>query len=223
MRLKYLIPFLTNVEDKVDPISEGKGMQLFTDSIYKMPDNLLIPDVIPDEILNSPEKFKRLLQIDSLRTIYIEQKRIQYNDSVISTYLDSVKTNYIQQKYNEELQYKIKRITDSVKVNNYQVLRAYNERVVNAVNDSIQLVLSTLLDYAEYIDSTDISIVNMSGDASDIWLKNGDERFARVWLKNVQNDSLSVMVKSMNNRTMYMLIDDGSNFFAVQTQGFKRF
>ncbi len=203
---------IANVEDKVDLIPEGKGMQLFTSSVYKMPDNLLIPDVIPDEILNSPEKNKQLLRIDSIRTEYVEQKRIQYNDSVTAAYVDSVYNQYILQKYNKELTYQLKRITDSVKVNNYNVLRTYNEQVVNAVNDSIKLVLNTLLDYAEYVDSTDISIVNLSGDSSDILLKNGEERFARVWLKNVQNDSLSVMVKSMNKRTMYMLIDDGVTF-----------
>ena len=203
---------ISNVEDKVDLIPEGKGMQLFANSVYKMPDNMLIPDVIPDEILNSSEKYKQLLRVDSIRAVYVEQKRIQYNDSIIKAYLDSVYDKYIQQKYNEELNYQVKRITDSVKVNNYNVLRTYNEQVINAVNDSIKLVLGTLLDYAEYTDSTDISIVNLSGDSSDILLKNGDERFARVWLKNIQNDSLSVMVKSMNKRTMYMLIDDGVTF-----------
>lgn len=203
---------ISNINGKVDLIPKGKGMQLFINSVYKMPDNLLIPDVIPNEILNSPEKYKRLLQIDSLREVYIEQKRIQYNDSVITAYVASVQNQYIQQKYSKELNNRTKRILDSVKVNNYNVLRAYNERVVNSVNDSIKLVLNSLLDYADYIDSIKISMVNLSGDYSDIWLKNGDDQFARVWLKNIQHDSLSIIVKSMNKRTMYMLIDDGVTF-----------
>ena len=204
--------YLDNLDEKLNLIPEGKGMQLFANSVYKMPDIYLIPEVIPDEILNSPEKYERLLQVDSLRAVYVEQKRINYNDSLIIAYTDSVHNKYIQQKYEEELNYQIKRIKDSVKVINYNVLRTYNEQVVDAVNDSIRLILGALLDYAEYIDSTNISIVNLSGDYTDIWLKNGDERFARVWLKNVQNDSLSVMIKSMNKRMMYMLIDDGVTF-----------
>ncbi len=210
--VKLPASLISNVNEKVNLIPAGKGMQLFVNSIYKLPDNLLIPDIIPDAILNSPEKYKQLLRVDSLRAEYVEQKRIQYNDSVTAAYVDSVYNQYILQKYNEEVTSQVKRITDSVKVNNYNVLRTYNEQVTNAVNDSIKLVLNALLDYAEYVDSTDISIVNLSGDSSDIMLKNDDERFARVWLKNVQNDSLSVMVKSMNKRTMYMLIDDGVTF-----------
>ncbi len=204
--------FLANLDEKLNLIPEGKGLQLFANSVYDLPDTLLIPDVIPDAILNSPEKYKRLLQTDSIRTIYVEQKRKDYNDSLIIAYTDSLHDAYIQEKYFEELNYQTKRIEDSVKVVNYNVLRAYNEQVINSVNDSIRLVLGTLLDYAGYIDSTNISIVNLSGDYSDIWLKNGDERFARVWLKNVQNDSLSVIIKSMNKQTMYMLIDDGVTF-----------
>lgn len=197
---------------KLNLIPEGKGMQLFANSVYKMPDSLLIPEVIPDDVLNTPEKYKKLIEVDSLRAIYVEQKRINYNDSIKVAYTDSVQNEIVKQKYEEELKYQVKRIEDSVKVINYNVLRAHNEQVVNSVNDSIRLVLGTLLDYAAYIDSTNISIVNLSGDYSDIWLKNGDERFARVWLKNVQNDSLSVIIKSMNKRTMYMLIDDGVTF-----------
>lgn len=201
-----------SIDEKLNLIPAGKGMQLFVSSAYKLPDHLLIPDIIPDEILNSPEKYEQLLKVDSLRLVYIEQKRIQYNDSITLAYIDSVQNKYITELYNKELNYQLKRISDSVKVVNYDVLRSYNEQVVNAVNDSIEIVLKTLIDYADFVDSTKVSIMNLSGDISSIWLKNGDERFARVWLKNVQNDSLGVMVRSLDKRTMYMIIDDGITF-----------
>ncbi len=214
---------LANAEQRVELIPEGEGMKLFVDSVYKMPARLQIPEVIPDSLLSSPEKFAELVQKDSLRTVYIEQKRMNYNDSILAASIETAKSNYWNQKYEEELQYQSKRLRDSVKVNNFNVLRSYNEMVVNAVNDSILLVLQTLSDYADFIDSTEISIVNLSGRSSDILLKNGDERFARVWLKNVQEDSLSVIVKSVDKRTMYMVIDDGvtiSHYKPKQTKEF---
>lgn len=200
---------LTNLEERLNLIPTGRGMQLFTQSVYTMPADLQIPEVIPDSVLNSPAEFEKLVRLDSIRTAYVEQKRVNYNDSVTNVYVDSLNYVYGQRAYQEELNYQIKRFTDSVKVNNYNVLREYNESVVNSVNDSISLVLETLAQYADFIDSTNISIYNLSGDSKEIGLKSGDERFARFWLKNVQNDSLSVLVRSVGKNGMFMLIDDG--------------
>lgn len=214
---------LAAARQKVDLIPEGNGIKLFVDSVYLMPARLHMPEVIPDSVLNSPEKFAELVKKDSLRMAYIEQKRINYNDSILTTSIETAKSNYRKQKLEEELQYESKRLRDSVKVNNYNLLRAYNEMVVNAVNDSIALVLGTLADYADFIDSTEISIFNLSGRSTDIPLKTGDERFARVWLKNVQQDSLGVIVKSLDKRSIYMLIDDGvtiSHYKPKQTKEF---
>lgn len=184
-------------------------MQLFNGAVYNMPQDLIIPEVIPDSVLNSPAEFDRLVQIDSIRNIYIEQKRIHYNDSVVAAYTDSVKNAFGDKAFKQAYDYQIKRLTDSVKVNNFNVLRLYNESVVNAVNDSISAVLGTLADYADFIDSTRVTMYNLSGNSADISLKSGDEKYARFWLKNVQNDSLSVLVRSIGKRGMFMLIDDG--------------
>jgi hypothetical protein len=200
---------LTNLETKLNLIPEGKGIQLFTQSIYSMPADLQIPEVIPDSVLNSAEEFQKLVRLDSIRTVYIEQKRINYNDSITTVYVDSLTNVYGRRAYQEELNYQIKRFSDSVKVNNYNVLRDYNEAVVNSVNDSISLVLETLAQYADFIDSTRITMFNLSGNSAEIGLNSGSERFSRFWLKNVQNDSLSVLVRSVGKRGMFMLIDDG--------------
>jgi hypothetical protein len=200
---------LTNLEQKLNLIPEGKGMQLFTRSIYRMPADLQIPEVIPDSVLNSPEAFQKLVRLDSIRNVYVEQKRKIYNDSITTVYVDSLNNVYGKRAYQEELNYQIKRFTDSVKVNNYNVLREYNEAVVNSVNDSISLVFETLAQYADFIDSTRITMFNLSGNSSELGLKSGAERFSRFWLKNVQNDSLSVLVRSVGKRGMFMLIDDG--------------
>jgi len=211
------------IKEKVNLIPEGKGILLFNSGVYQMPANLEIPEVIPDSVLNSTEDFNRFLKIDSLRDAYIEQKRIVYNDSLVSDYIDSLKVNNTQQAFQQELNYQVKRLSDSVKVNNYNVLRSYNESVVSAVNDSIAAVLKTLVDYAAFIDSSEISILNYSGRKSDILLQNGNEHFARVWLKNVQNDSLSVLVRSTDKKTISMLIDDGVTFSRYKTKETKEF
>ncbi len=200
---------LENLEEKLNLVPKGKGIQLFTDSVYKMPANLIIPEVIPDSVINSPADFQKLVTIDSIRSVYIERKRVQYNDSIKSAYVDSVNNAYGKKAFEQAYSYQIKRLTDSVKVNNYNLLRLYNESVVNSVNDSISAVLGTLADYADYIDSVNVTIYNLSGNSAEIGLKSSDEKYSRFWLKNVQNDSLSVLVRNVGKRGMFMLIDDG--------------
>jgi len=214
---------ITNLDEKLKLVPAGKGIELFKYGVYTMPADLEIPDVIPDSVLNSTEDFNRLVKIDSLREAYVEQKRIAYNDSLVSGYVDSLKADYLQKEFEQELNYQVRRLTDSVKVNNYNLLRAYNETVVSAVNDSIATVLKTLVDYAGFIDSTEISILNYTGRQTAILLKNGNEYFARVWLKNIQNDSLSVLVRSTDKKTISMLIDDGVTFSRYKPKETKEF
>lgn len=214
---------LTNLDEKLNLIPKGKGIQLFTNGIYNMPTDLQIPEVIPDSIINSPDDFKRLVRKDSIRTVYIEQKRVQYNDSLKFAYTDSVRNATVQKAFQQEYNYQVKRLTDSVKVNNFNTLRLYNESVVNAVNDTISTVLATLADYADFIDSTKITMYNLSGDSSEISLKSGDEKFSRFWLKNVQKDSLSVLVRSIGKRGMFMLIDDGVTISRYKPKETKEF
>lgn len=214
---------LENLDEKLKLVPKGQGFILFKKGLFSIPANLQIPEVIPDSLLNSVDDFSRLVKTDSLREDYIEQKRIAYNDSLVSGYIDSLKADVLQKEFNQELNYQIKRLNDSVKVNNYNVLRAYNERVVTSVNDSISAILKTMIEYAGFIDSTKISILNYSGNQTDIMLKNGNEYFTRVWLKNVQNDSLSVMVRSTDKKTISMLIDDGVTFTRYKPKETKEF
>ena len=214
---------LTDLETKLNLIPKGKGLQLFTQSVYTMPADLQIPEIIPDSVLNSPEQFQKLVRIDSIRTVYVEQKRVFYNDSITAAYVDSVNNVYSKRAFEEELNYQIKRFSDSVKVNNFNVLREYNELVVNAVNDSISAVLGTLAEYADFIDSTKVTMYNLSGNSTEIGLKSSEERFARFWLKNVQNDSLSVLVRSVGKNGMFMLIDDGVTISRYKPKETKEF
>jgi hypothetical protein len=214
---------LTDLETKLNLIPNGKGMQLFIQSVYTMPADLQIPEVIPDSVLNSPEEFQKLVKLDSIRTVYVEQKRIIYNDSITAAYVDSLNNVFGKRAFEEEFNYQVKRFSDSVKVNNYNILRSYNELVVNAVNDSISAVLGTLAEYADFIDSTKVTMYNLSGNSTEIGLKSSEERFARFWLKNIQNDSLSVLVRSVGKSGMFMLIDDGVTISRYKPKETKEF
>jgi len=214
---------IASAEKEVETIPPGKGITLFNDSVYVFPDSLIIPDVIPDSVLNSPEEFDRLVKVDSIRNVFIEQKRQEYNDSVVSAHVNTVVLNYRQQKYDEGLKFRIKKYQDEVKLNNYSILTDYNNKVIAEVNDSINSVIEVLNSYADFIDTARISIINLAGESKDILLQSGNERYSRVWLKNEQNDSLRVMIKNTDKRSMQMLIDDGvtfSRFKEKQTKDF---
>ena len=214
---------IREAEKEVKQVPEGEGMTLFADSVYTFPDELYIPEVIPDSVLNSPDLFNDLVRRDSLRREYIEQKRVFYNDSVKADYISKIVSVYRAEKYNENLQYRIKRYKDEVKLSNYYTLKAYNDEVVAQVNDSIKAVLNVLMNYADHIDTMNLSLVNLYGESENILLENGAERYTRIWLKNEQNDSLAVMVKNTDKRTVQMLIDDGvtfSRFKEKQTKDF---
>ncbi|NQU53567.1 MAG: hypothetical protein HQ522_13620, partial [Bacteroidetes bacterium] len=217
------IELTTNLDEKLNLIPEGKGMQLFTDSLFTIPDSLQIPDVIPDSLLNSPENFEVLRRTDSLRNVYIDKTRSSYNESLISEYVDSITLDIRTRQFEEEFSFQTKRLSDTVRSYNYSVLKAYNDSVINSVNDSILAVLKALVDYADYIDTTHISIVNLTGESTDIRLQNGNERFTRVWLKNEQNDSIGILVKNTDKRSVQMLIDDGVTFSRYKPKNTRTF
>lgn len=217
------IELTTNLDVKLNLIPEGKGMQLFIDSLYIIPDSLQIPEVIPDSLLNSSENFEILRRTDSLRNVYIDKIRSSYNENLISEYIDSITIDIRTRQFEEELSFQTNRLYNSVRNNNNSILKVYNDSVINLVNDSILIVLKTLVDYADYIDTTHISIINLYGESTDIRLQNGNERFTRVWLKNEQNDSIGILVKNTDKRSVEMLIDDGVTFSRYKPKETKHF
>jgi hypothetical protein len=201
-----------NAKLEAPVIPPGKGMTLFSDGGYVFPDSLIIPEVIPDSVLNSPEEFQRLVKIDSLRNEYIEQKRLEYNDSITTETVTRIVEQYRQRMFDQQLRFKIKLYKDSVRLNNYSVLLAYNNRVIENVNDTIKAVIDLLTAYADYVDTTTVSVLNLDGKASDITLQNNSTHFAKMWLKNEQNDSLQLVIKSTDKKAIQLLVSDGVSF-----------
>lgn len=212
-----------NIEEKAGLVPQGQGRVLFDNHIYNLPDSLQLPDVIPDSLMQSPNDFKRFLQLDSIREQFIEQKRITYNDSILNAYRAEIIENYRRQLFEQENNAAKKKLADSVRLNNFQVLRQYNENVVAAVNDSITAILEELVEYANYIDTAQITMTNLLGDESTILLQDTNPYFSRVWLKNQQNDSLRMVVKSTGKRSVQFLIDDGVTFSRFKPRQTKDF
>ncbi len=204
-------------------VPKDKGRMLFSDGIYAFPDSLIIPEVIPDSILNSPEEFERLVKIDSLRNNYVEEKRLAYNDSVTNETVNQITRDYRQRMFEQQLQFRTTRYRDDVELNNYRVLRAYNDRVIMNVNDTIKAVIDLLTSYADFIDTTKIRLINLDGNSTDITLQNNTTRFAKMWLKNEQNDSLQLVLKSTDKKGVQLLVSDGVSFHRFSERQTKDF
>lgn len=212
-----------NIESKVELVPRGEGMRLFTDHIFQLPDSLRDLDAIPDDQVQTAEDFRRILRLDSLRDAYVEQKRQQYNDSIVKAYRNQLIENYRRQLIAERTTFLQGRLLDSVKVNNYDVLKQYNDQVMLAVNDSLSSAVRWMTEFADLIDNTTVSLVNYTNDTSQLVLSNLGRYFTRVWLKNAQNDSLSVLVKNVSKRGMQLVIEDGVTFSRFKQQAVKDF
>ena len=221
--LEVPVTLLSNLEEKAGLVPAGQGKILFEKNIYVLPDSLQLPDVIPDSLMLSPNDFRRFLRRDSIRTGYIEKKRVAYNDSVLNAYRTEVIDNYRRRMFEQEREQIRQRLNDSVMVNNFQVLRQYNDSMIAVVNDSLSIIIGELTEYADFIDTTRITMTNLLGEESSVFLQNTNPYFSRVWLKNEQNDSLRMMVKSTGKRSMQFLIDDGVTFNRFRPRQSKEF
>lgn len=214
---------LQNMENEIELIPEGQGMRLFTQGIYTLPDSLRMLDAIPQDMVQSPDDFRRILRLEEARRQLVESRRIQYNDSLIEAYRNRVGREYRRQLINQQAQFLQQRLADSVRVNNYQVLKQHNERVAEAVNDSLKAAVLWLANYANLIDNTTVNLVNLTDASSPLVLSNAGNFFTRVWLKNRQNDSISILVQNLDNRSMRLVIEDGFTFSRFRQQAVKDF
>ena len=200
--------FLEGIEEKAGTIAPGKGLKLYEDSVYILPDSLKLLDAVPESMMKTAEDFQRILKLDSVRNVIVERHRRMYNDSIVTAYRDSVTTAYRQNLIQNIINTQKKRLIDSVKISNYELVKEYNDEVVSLVNDSIKFALANVAEYAAFTDTTVLNFLNLRNQSSSILLSN-NPRLTRVWVKNEQNDSISIMLRSMDKRTIQMLLDDG--------------
>ena len=214
---------LANMEQEISLIPAGEGMRLFTEGIYSLPDSLKILDAIPENMVQSPEDFRRILRLEEVRRQLAERKRVQYNDSLVQMYKNKVALEYRQQLINSRVQFLSERYTDSVRIHNYQVLKNYNEIVKQSVNDSLRQAVGWIAGFANLMDYTTVKLINLTDEESPLVLSNSGKYFTRVWLKNRQNDSISVLVQNLDKRSMRLVIEDGYTFSRFRQQAVKDF
>ena len=214
---------LENMENEIQLIPPGQGMQLLIDGVYPVPDSLRVLDAVTEEMVQSPEDFRRILRLEEARRQLAERRRIQYNDSLVEAYRNRIARDYRRQLINQQAQFLQQRYSDSVRISNYQVLRYHNEQVSAAVNDSLKQAVAWMAEYARLIDNTSVNLVNLTDQSSPLILSNAGNFFTRVWLKNRQNDSLSVLVQNLDNRSMRLVIEDGYTFTRFRQQAVKDF
>lgn len=212
-----------DIDKTVELIPEGHGMELFADGIYQIPDSLKNLDAIPDKMVQSPSDFRRILELDAIRSGYVEQMRIHYNDSLIRVAKEKIIDGYRLQLINERAGLLKAQKTESVKQNNYRLMSIRNEITSVAVNDSLQQAVVWLADFANLIDNVNVNLLNLSHASSRLVLTNAGKSFTRVWLKNQQNDSIAVLVQNIDNRSMQMVIEDGVTFSRFRQQAVKDF
>lgn len=214
---------LLNMEKKLELIPEGQGMRLFNEGIYILPDSLRMLDAIPQDMVQTPEDFRRILRLEHVKSQFVESRRIQYNDSLIEAYRTRVAREYRRHLINQQAQFLQSRLADSVRVNNYQVLKQHNELVAQSVNDSLKQAVLWMANYANLIDNTSVNLVNLTDASSPLILSNAGNFFTRVWLKNRQNDSISILVQNIDKRSMRLVIEDGYTFSRFRQQAVKDF
>jgi hypothetical protein len=206
--ISYPAELFYNLENNVPIIPEGLGMQLITDGIFKLPDSLSVSQGISEEFVQNPGDFKRIMNLDSIRSRYVEGFRIRYNDSLILSERNRRIEEYRVQKMLDQVASEKSRRVEAVKLNNSQVAGFYNDKVIIAVNDSLMKSAEWLAGFADYIDNSTVNLVNFTNSSSTLVLSNSDRYFTRIWLKNQQNDSISVLVQSLDKNTMQLVIED---------------
>ena len=225
MPLEFIVPssIFENLEQRIELIPEGEGLVLFQEGIYQMPDSLKLLDTISENMVQSPEDFRKILRLEQARQLLVERKRLQYNDSLIRTERQRLADNFKREYIDGEISRRQVRFADSVKADNKALLAEYNLQVSAEVNDSLQTAATWLAGYADLFDTRAISLVNLSNQSSSLVMSNAGTFFTRVWLKNRQNDSLSVLVQNIGKNNMQLVIEDAVTFTRFRQQVVKDF
>jgi hypothetical protein len=216
--ISYPPELFYNLENNVPIIPEGLGMQLITDGIYKLPDSLKVSQGISEEFVQNPQDFKRIMNLDSIRSRYVEGLRVRYNDSLIGTAKNKRMEEYRHQKMLDQIAAEKSRRADAVKLNNSQVAGYNNGKLIIAVNDSLMKSAEWLAGFADFIDNSTVHLVNLTNSSSALVMSNSDRYFTRIWLKNQQNDSISVLVQSIDKSTIQLVIEDQEIFSRFRQQ-----
>ncbi|MBN1819973.1 MAG: DUF3078 domain-containing protein, partial [Prolixibacteraceae bacterium] len=166
-------------------------------------------------MVQTAEDFRRILKLDSIRDAIVEKYRVRFNDSIVSAYRDSVLAGYRNEALEANVEKRIQQYTDSVHRHNQNLIELRNREVTDAVNDTLKNAISVLLQYANSVDTVDISIANLFNESIGLTLGDRYQQYGRLWLKNEQNDSISILVTNPDKRSLKLLLNDNITFSRI--------
>jgi len=202
---------LENIDERAHTLSQDDAYQLLGTAYVSIPDSLVSFGALPDSVMTNPDDFKRLQRMDSTKRAILEEARQQYNTQVIKNFVDSVSESY-RTEYIKQYSLKAQReYSDSIRYRNYRVLTAYNESVIQAVNDSVSSSLRILTNYVN-AEQIGFWFHNSAQDSIQVFLSNSQPGQSRIFVKNEQNDSLGIRVQGVDRNSVRLLIDDGVTF-----------
>nr|HPR62173.1 hypothetical protein [Prolixibacteraceae bacterium] len=187
-------------------ISPNEALRLLADSIITLPDTLKTLATEADSYRNS--KYKK--NADSLITLYLEEKRKHYNDSLIISYRDSVSDRYRTDYRNKYIESLKKAYTNQIAQQNYVVLKRHNDSLSQVVNQEFRDNLQRLIDHVHRMPNQ-LTIYNLAYDSSNVVLQNDNAWYKWVYLKNMQNDSIGIKVESFDRNSLRLLVDESIN------------
>ncbi len=78
--------------------------------------------------------------------------------------------------------------------------------------DSLQVAVSTLLDFTERRDSSQLLISDLYGRKKPFWITTGSGDTQRFWVKNYNNDSITLWIGNPGTNEISLLLEDDVNF-----------
>ena len=202
---------LSQTVKKGQAIAPGDEKAILSRTGIVLPDSLKNIHAIPDSLIHSANDFNRIRNRDQARSRLLEEVRVNYNNNLQKANLDSAiiaYRKYAVRVFSDSLQSNLR---DSLQLINQQILVNYNDSIVRSVNDSINLFVQTLQQYAQN-DSVSIWIQSLSGKPAQVWLRNNKRSANRIYIKNQQNDSLAIRLMNLDKHSLGIAIDDDVTF-----------
>ena len=193
-------------------IGKGETHKIIEIPGFKLPGYLVLNAKDSLRFKDSPDFWVRH---DSLYSEFLEKERENYNLMVQQHFRDSIYGSYQVEKLNAFSDSLLNELRLSVEEKNKIRVIAYNDSLIQLVNDSLHHVLKILNKHAAN-DSVLISLQNANNTQTQLWLKNDTIQQTRLYIQNLQQDSVNVIIENKDNRSLRLLIDDAVVFNRFQ-------
>ncbi len=188
----------------VKTVSPEESDWLLEAGIVSLPDSLSHADLSDPSYDENKEKQK-----DSLRVAFVEEARLEYNQKLTTQYVDSITKAYRDEYvvlYSQKVQ---RELADSLMEKNRELLIAYNDSVIQSVNNSVQNILKQLaVQFHE--EPAPVSVYNTDMKGTILPTNDAESVYTRLFIKNELNDSLNVKIENAGRNSIIVSIDDAA-------------